>query len=188
MKPRGPRAKSGEAREAILDAAREQFAAHGYDATTMRGIARAAGVDAALPSYYFASKNELLVATLRLPIHPGTIVEGLLSQGLDGLGERMVRTLLTVWDDPDRGAPLLAVLRSAPSLGDAVPQFIEREIVARLSAAIGTPDAPLRAAAVVSQVYGLLSARYLLRIEPLASASHDEVVALVAPTIQRYVG
>jgi len=188
MKRRGPRANGGEAREAILRAASELFATHGYDATTLRAIARAAGVDAALPSYHFGSKNALFIATLQLPITPGEIIDGLLADGLDGIGERLVRRLLTVWDDPQRGAPLVAVLRSAPSHGDAMREFVEREILARLTAAIDAPDAQLRAAAAMSQVLGLVTARYVLRIEPLASASHDTLVAIYAPTVQRYLG
>jgi AcrR family transcriptional regulator len=187
MKRRGPRANGGEAREAILQAAREQFATNGYDATTLRGIARAAGVDAALPSYHFGSKNALFVATLQLPVTPGEVIDGVLAGGMDDIGERIVRTLLSVWDDPERGSPLIAVLRSAPSHGEAVREFIEREVVARFAAAIDAPDATLRAGAVVSQVLGFVTARYVLRIEPFASASHDELVALLGPTLQRYV-
>lgn len=187
MKRRGPRANGGEAREAILRAAREQFAANGYDATTMRGIARAAGVDAALPSYHFGSKNELFVATLQLPVTPGTVIDGLLSGGMDDIGERLVRTLLAVWDDPLRGGPLIALLRSASSHGLALREFIEREIVARLSDALPGPDPRLRAAAAMSQMLGLLTARYVLGIEPLASATHDELAATYGPTLQRYL-
>jgi AcrR family transcriptional regulator len=187
MKRRGPRANGGEAREAILQAAREQFATHGYEATTLRAIARAAGVDAALPSYHFGSKNALFVATLQLPVTPGEIIDGLLADGLDGAGERLVRRLLIVWDDPERGAPLIAVLRSAATHGEAMREFVEREIVARFAAAIDGPDATLRAGALVSQVLGLVTARYVLHIEPLHSASHDELAALVGPTLQRYL-
>jgi AcrR family transcriptional regulator len=187
MKRRGPRANGGEAREAILQAAREQFATHGYEATTLRAIAGAAGVDAALPSYHFGSKNALFVATLQLPVTPGDIIDGLLADGLDCAGERLVRRLLDVWDDPVRGAPLIAVLRSAATHGEAMREFIEREIVARFAAAIEGPDAAVRAGAIVSQVLGLVTARYVLHIEPLASASHDELAAMVGPTLQRYL-
>jgi hypothetical protein len=66
-------------------------------------------------------------------------------------------------------------------------EFVEREIVARFAAAIEGPDATLRAGALVSQVLGLVTARYVLHIEPLHSASHDELAALVGPTLQRYL-
>jgi AcrR family transcriptional regulator len=187
MKRRGPRTNGGEAREAILQAAREQFAAHGYEATSLRAIARAAGVDAALPSYHFGSKNALFVATLQLPVQPGDLIAGLLAGSMDDVGARLVRTVLAVWDDPRRGAPLIAVLRSVSTHDQAVREFAEREIVARLAAAIDAPDAQLRAGAVVTQVLGLVTARYVLRLEPIASASHDDLAALLAPTLQRYL-
>jgi AcrR family transcriptional regulator len=190
MKParrRGPRRDGVEAREQILDAARSQFAQHGYGGATLRAIATEAGVDVALVSYYFGSKSGLFVESLRLPVNPAAVVDGLLAQGLDGFGERLVTTLLTVWDDPATGGPLVNVLRSASSQAELLREFVERQIVTRLAAAIETPDAELRAAAIASQVMGLLFLRYVLRVEPLASAAPADVAALVGPTLQRYV-
>src|SRR5215213_5901244 len=97
---RGPRQDGVQARESILDAARAQFAQHGYGGATLRAIATDAGVDVALVSYYFGSKSGLFVESLRLPVNPATVVDGLLAQGTDGFGERLVTTLLAVWDDP----------------------------------------------------------------------------------------
>jgi Tetracyclin repressor-like, C-terminal domain len=79
------------------------------------------------------------------------------------------------------------VLRSGASRPELLREFIERQIVPRFAQAIGGQDAALRATAIVSQMLGLAFARYVLRVEPLASAPPDEVVALVAPNIQRYV-
>jgi AcrR family transcriptional regulator len=185
---RGPRQDGVQARESILDAARAQFAQHGYGGATLRAIATEAGVDVALVSYYFGSKSGLFVESLRLPVNPATVVDGLLAQGTDGFGERLVTTLLAVWDDPATGGPLVNVLRSASSQADLLREFVERQIVARLAGAIETPDAELRAAAIASQVMGLLFLRYVLRVEPIASAVPAEVVALIGPTLQRYVG
>jgi AcrR family transcriptional regulator len=184
---RGPRQDGVQARESILDAARAQFAQHGYGGATLRAIATEAGVDVALVSYYFGSKSGLFVESLRLPVNPATVVDGLLAQGTDGFGQRLVTTLLAVWDDPATGGPLVNVLRSASSQSDLLREFVERQIVARLAGAIETPDAELRAAAIASQVMGLLFLRYVLRVEPVASAVPVEVVALIGPTLQRYV-
>ncbi|MDO8187482.1 TetR family transcriptional regulator [Conexibacter sp. JD483] len=186
-KRRGPRGDGAQAREAILAAAREQFGARGYDAATLRGIATAAGVDVALVSYYFGAKSDLFVAALHLPISPAQILDALLAAGTDGLGERLFERLLAVWDEPASGAQLISVLRSATSQFDMLRDFLTQQIVPRLAAAIDAPDAELRATAVASQVLGLLLARYVLRVEPLASAPRAEVAALYAPTIQRYV-
>jgi AcrR family transcriptional regulator len=182
----GRRPGKPDTREAILSAARRHFAQHGYDGTTMRGVAAEAGVDVALGHYYFGSKRELFAAALELPVNPADAVAGLLAEGTDDLGERLVRLLLQVRDDPHSGAPLQALLRSVDSQQDLLRGFVEREIVGRLATVIEGPDAPLRAAAAATQVVGLLFVRYVARVEPVASAAHDELVALVAPSLQRY--
>jgi AcrR family transcriptional regulator len=186
-RPRGPRQDGVRAREAILAAARDQFAAHGYGGATMRAIAAAAGVDVALVSYYFGSKSGLFVQSLRLPVNPAEAIEAVLAEGTDDLGRRLVRRLLTVWDDPVTGGPLISIVRSASSQPDMLREFVERQVAARLSRAIDAPDAELRAAAIAAQALGLIFMRYVLHLEPLASAGHDEIVELVGPTIQRYL-
>jgi AcrR family transcriptional regulator len=184
---RGPRQDGVKAREAILAAAREEFAAHGFGGATMRAIARAADVDPALVSYYFGSKSGLFVESLRLPVNPTDAIDSLLSDGTDDLGVRLVTRFLEVWDNPVSGEPLISVLRSASSQPELMRDYVQRRIVPLLAGAIGGPQAELRATAVASQMVGLAVARYVLRIEPLASAPQEEVVALIGPTVQRYI-
>jgi AcrR family transcriptional regulator len=184
---RGPRQDGVKAREAILAAAREEFAAHGFGGATMRAIARAADVDPALVSYYFGSKSGLFVESLRLPVNPTDAIDSLLVDGTDDLGVRLVTRFLEVWDNPVSGEPLISVLRSASSQPELMRDYVQRRIVPLLAGAIGGPQAELRATAVASQMVGLAVARYVLRIEPLASAPQEEVVALIGPTVQRYI-
>jgi AcrR family transcriptional regulator len=185
---RGPRRDGTVVREAILTAAREQFGARGYEGATMRAIATAAGVDVALVSYYFGSKAELFVASLQLPVDPGAVIDGLLADGIDDLGARLAERVVAVWDAQSSGGPLIAVLRSVLPQFELLGTFVERQIVARLAAALGGgPEAELRANAVASQLLGLLLARYVLRTEPLASAPPERIAALVGPTLQRYL-
>jgi AcrR family transcriptional regulator len=183
-RPRGRRPGSTATREAILAAARERFADQGYDRTRIRDVATDAGVDPALVHYYFATKDGLFVAAMQLPFRPAEKLGPLVAQGVDGLGERMVRTLLGVWDVPEHRAALLTVVRAGGA--DAMREFITREIVARVATAAAEPSL-LRANLVASQVMGLIAARYVARLEPLASLPADEVVPLVAPTLQRYL-
>jgi AcrR family transcriptional regulator len=183
---RGPRQDGVQARELILDAARGQFAEQGYEGATMRAIARVAGVDPALVSYYFGSKSGLFVESLRLPVNPADAIEFVLAEGTDGLGERLVTRFLAVWDNPTTGEPIISVLRSAASRPELLREFVERQIVPRLGAALEGPDAELRATAIASQMLGLALVRYVLRVEPLASAEPEQVVARIAPTVQRY--
>src|SRR5438105_2772071 len=109
---RGRPAGSPPNRETILAAAREQFSALGYDAATIRGIAGAAGVDAALVHHYYGSKGELFAAALDLPMHPALLLEVVLPGPVEELGERLVRGFLDLWTgkNGDVGATIVALL------------------------------------------------------------------------------
>jgi len=189
-RPRGRRPGASGTRETILAAARARFAAHGYDRTRIRDVAQDAGVDPALVHYFFKSKDGLFVAAMELPFRPADVLGPLVAQGTPGLGERMARRLLSVWDDPRSRAALLAIVQGAgahPGAASALREFITREIVARIAGAVPDDRPRLRANLVASQVIGLVAARYVVRVEPLASMDAEEVVPLVAPTLQRYL-
>src|SRR5262245_6380950 len=132
-RPRGRRPGSSDTREAILAAARERFAASGYDRTRVRDVAADAGVDAALVHYFFKSKDGLFVACMELPVRPSEVIAPVLAEGVDGLGERMARRMLTVWDE-NRPA-LLGLVRSAsshPGAALALREFVLSEVIGRL--------------------------------------------------------
>jgi AcrR family transcriptional regulator len=184
---RGRRPGSSDTRAAILAAARERFAVHGYDRTRMRDVADDAGVDAALVHYFFGSKDGLFAAVMELPFRPTEVIEPVLAPGVDGLGERLLRQVLTIWDHPENRAALLAMLAGTtahPEAARALREFLSREIIGRVAALVGDP---LRANLVGSQVVGLIVARYVVGVEPLAGLEREEVVRLVAPTVQRYL-
>lgn len=186
----GRRAGASTTREEILAAARARLARHGYDGTTMRAVAADAGVDAALVHYFFGTKASLFAAAMALRVNPADVLAGLLSDGVEGLGERLARTLPSIWDNPETGGPLIALVRSAASREDAATmlgEFAGREVLGRLADALEDPHAELRAALVGSQLLGVAMARYVLRIEPLASADHDTLASALAPTLQRYL-
>jgi AcrR family transcriptional regulator len=187
-RPRGRRPGASGTRERILAAARERFASDGYDRTRIRDVAAGAGVDPALVHYYFATKDGLFVAAMELPFRPAEVIGPLVAEGVDGLGERLVRRLLGVWDEPSNRAALLAIVTSGhPGAVAALREFITREIVGRVAGAVTADRPALRATLVASQVMGLIAARYVARLEPLASLPAAEVVPLVAPTLQRYL-
>lgn len=186
----GRRPGKPDTREAILAAARPLFAQHGFEATTMRAIAAAAGVDVALPSYHFGSKSDLFAAAIELPVNPAAVLGGVLAATAEpaARAEQLLRALLNLWDAAG-GGPLAALMRSTGSQEQLLRAFVEEQILPLLrGAVIGERDADLRAAAIASQVSGLLLMRYVLRLEPLASATHDELVATLAPTLARYLG
>jgi AcrR family transcriptional regulator len=186
-RPRGRRPGSSDSRERILAAARERFAAHGYDRTRIRDVAGDAAVDAALVHYFFGTKDQLFAAVMELPLRPVEIIEPVLAEGVEGLGERLLRQVLAIWDDASNRTALLAMLQGAtarPEAATALREFLMREIIGRVAAAAGDP---LKANLVGSQVVGLIVARYVVQVQPLASLESEEVVRLVAPTLQRYL-
>jgi AcrR family transcriptional regulator len=186
-RPRGRRPGASDTREQILVAARQRFATHGYDRTRVRDVARDAGVDPALVHYFFETKDGLFAAVMELPVRPAEVIGPVLAEGIEGLGERLLRQVLTIWDDPANRAALLAMLQGAtarPEAATALREFLMREIIGRVAAAAGDP---LRANLVGSQVVGLIVARYVVQVQPLAGLDREEVVRLVAPTLQRYL-
>ncbi|MGQ0573920.1 MAG: TetR/AcrR family transcriptional regulator [Pseudonocardia sp.] len=188
-RPRGRRPGGSDTRAELLDAARVEFAERGYDGATVRVIADRAGVDPAMVNHWFGGKEALFIAALEFPVHPDEILVSVLPGDPDQLGERIVRTFLTVWDATG-GGPLATLIRSVASHETAAKlmrQFVGRMIVARVVGPVAPDRAELRGALVGSQVIGLGMVRYVLRLEPLASADHDTVVAAVAPNIQRYL-
>ncbi len=185
----GRRPGVGGTRERILAAARSDFGKGGYEGTTIRGIAAQAKVDPALVMHYFDSKDGVFRAAVQFPVDPAEFIPRLVAPGLDGLGERLVRFFVETWDSPT-GSPLLALIRSAVGNedgADLLREFVTREVLGRLARALDLDRPQLRAALVASQLIGLAMLRYVVRVEPLASASAAELVAWLGPTLQRYL-
>jgi AcrR family transcriptional regulator len=177
-------------REAILAAARRQFAAQGYDRTSMRGIAAEAGVDQALVAHFFGAKQRLFVEVVRLPFDPGEVLPLLLEGDRDTLGERLARFVASVLESPEGRARVLGVVRAAASEPEAarmLREFLRGELWAPLAGELGIEDAELRVTLAGSQMVGMVMARHVIEVEPLAALSGDELVALLAPTFQRYL-
>lgn len=177
-------------REAILSAARESFTASGYDRASIRDIAGRARVDPALVHHYFGTKQELFTAAVELPLDLAAVLSTIVEGDRERVGERIVALLLSVWDNRLDRSPLIALVRSAVTSEDAarmLREFLVSVLFVRLAEALEAPDAQLRASLVASQIMGLLIARYIVRVEPIASAPAPVVVAAVGPTLQRYL-
>jgi AcrR family transcriptional regulator len=186
----GRRRGASGTREAILAIAKEAFATRGYAATSLRGVAREAGVDPSLVTHFFGSKDGLFEAALALPVDPVALVEGLLAGPVSGLGERMVRTFLLVWDSTPGQGPMLAMLRGAVSHEDSAGKLrdlVLRTILRPVVQGVAADEPDRRAALLASQIVGLAMTRYVLRLEPLASASAQELAPVMGKTLQRYL-
>ncbi|WP_217640552.1 TetR/AcrR family transcriptional regulator [Blastococcus tunisiensis] len=193
----GPARRSGrrpgnpDTRDAVLAAAREAFAERGFDGATIRQIATAAKVDPALVHHYFGSKDKLFLAAIQAPADPGDFLPEVLAGGRDDLGRNVVRMLLRVWDGPMRPAAL-ALVRSAVTnewSARLLREFLVSQVLRRV---VGTLDMParereIRGSLAASQLIGLVVGRYVLKLEPLVSASPDWLAATVGPNVQRYL-
>ncbi len=199
---RSPRARTGRragdsgTREAILQAARGQFAEHGYDGATIRAIASAAAVDPALVHHFYGTKERLFAAAMRLPFVPSEIIAAALAEGAgpaESIGEHLVKAALAVWDSAEVQAAFVGMLRSAVTSEQAATmlrEFITQAILAPVaSVAAGTdPErAPFRAALAGSHMLGLALTRYVVQLGPVAAATPAELAAAIGPTLDRYL-
>jgi AcrR family transcriptional regulator len=186
----GPRDERGVLAARILAAARASFAEHGYAGTTVRAVARAADVDPALVYHYYNSKENLLDAATTPP-------QSFLDQIVTAwqtppaeLGRQLVRQMLRNWQDPEHEPALRAVLQIAgnvPATREKLRLTIERSMMGPSAQALPEDERLLRSGLVAGQLMGLAFMRFIWKIEPLASMADDDIVALIAPTIQRYL-
>ncbi|GAA3893842.1 TetR family transcriptional regulator [Streptomyces lacrimifluminis] len=179
------------ARDRILAAAREEFAERGYDKTSVRGIAKAAEVDPALVHHYFGTKEQVFEASIAgamgpLLEAPGSIVEG----PLDDVGERLARFFFGIWETPATRKALLAIVRSAMNNEAAAGVFrriVSTQVLRRIAGRLDLPDAELRAELAAAQLVGIVMLRYVIKVEPLASADPEQIIGRVAPVIQAHL-
>jgi AcrR family transcriptional regulator len=177
-------------REAIREAAARLFAERGYDRTSMRAIAAAAGVDQKLVAHFFGTKQQLFVEVFMPPFDPAVAIPEVFAGERAAIGERVARFLLTVLEDPEGRQRMTGLIRAAASEPEAakmVRDLISREVLARIVQALDVEDADVRASLLGSQVVGLAMARYIVGVEPLASMPADAVAAAIAPNLQRYL-
>jgi AcrR family transcriptional regulator len=179
----GPRSEG--TRRAILGAARATFAARGYEQTTIRAVAAQAGVDASMVMRYFGSKAGLFTAAVTMDLD----IPDLRSVPASDRGELLVRLFVSRWEEPPSGDEMIAMLRAGVTSETVAEQLqsVHRQLVTVPIAALGDEHATERGTLIVAQLLGLGLCRYILRFEPLASMSADQVVAAVAPSVQRYL-
>lgn len=191
MSPRtGRRPGQSGTRTAILDAARASFTENGYADATIRDIARRAGVDPALIHHYFGNKHKLFASAVELPVDPAEFIATVVAGDIDSVGERIALSFLRVWDDQLDRSPMVALIRSATSNEQAAAmfrEFITSEILGRVTASLEVSHPQLRASLVGSQLMGIALVRYVIGVEPLASTPGDQLAAMIAPTLQRYL-
>jgi len=186
----GRRPGGSGTRTDILDAARKLFAERGYAGATIRAIAQEAGVDGALIHHFFASKEGVFAAAIEDTFAPAEMLPPVLDAGVEGMGERLVRTFLKKWEEPTTDQQLLAVLRSAVSNEEAAEllrNFLTQELLGRIVKSLNTDDSELRATLIGAQLVGVAFLRYVLAYGPIAHVGTEALVTMLGPTIQRYL-
>ncbi|GAA2459906.1 hypothetical protein GCM10010421_61610 [Streptomyces glaucus] len=185
------RTESAGTRDRILAAAREEFSARGYEKTSVRGIAKAAGVDPALVHHYFGTKEQVFEAAVEVALAPALRARDAILDGPpEDVGERLTRMILGLWENPVTRAPLLAIVRSAVDNETAAAVFrhlIATQLLRRIAGRLGLPDAELRAELAAAQLVGIVMIRYVIKVEPLASADPEQIITRVAPVVQRHL-
>ncbi|MFF7332002.1 TetR family transcriptional regulator [Streptomyces sp. NPDC090306] len=185
---RGRRPGTSTTRRAILDAARARFAADGFAATTIRGVAADAGVDASLVMQFFRSKNELFAAVMSVPPDAFTRFSAAFEGTDDLLGERVVRAFIEIWEvDAGTSEPLMAMLRSAITNEQANQQlreFLQERMVVNAVTSRSVEEATLRAGLVSSMLVGLMVGRGIVGVPTLADAERETLVRMVGPAVQ----
>ena len=177
-------------RALIEDAARKQFAERGYDRTSIRSIAKQAGVDPALVTHFFGTKWELFLTVVELPLDPPALIEAVVTGDQAQVGRRLATAIVDILDDEHRRSPMLGMIRAAtsePAAAVLVREFLTRNVLQPIAERLGAADAAYRAGLVMSQIVGFSMARYVVALEPLANRSRDSVIADLGTTLQHYL-
>nr|WP_202891775.1 TetR family transcriptional regulator [Kribbella shirazensis] len=173
-----------------MRAARESFADKGFAATSIRAVARQAGVDAALVHHYFGSKDELFIEAMALPLDPRVVAARILDGTREDLGRRIVAVFLGVWESDEGQQRMKAMLRSVVTSDEVARLMREgmtRMILEPVSQFLEPPDAKLRVGLIASHMIGVALTRYVVELEPVAAADLETLVDRISPAIQQYV-
>ncbi len=186
----GRRPGAPDTRGAIAAAAGRLFAERGYDRTSMRAIAAEAGVDPALVTHYFGSKQRLFVSSVELPIDPSIVLAQVIDGDVEGAGERLARTVVAVLESPagrERATSIVRAAASEPEAAALLREQIAKQLFGPVAHSLGGDSPELRANLVGSQMVGLVMARYVVGIEPLTSVDPETVIRAIAPVLQHYL-
>ncbi|ORX03920.1 TetR family transcriptional regulator [Mycobacterium triplex] len=186
----GPRDERGVLAARIVAAARDEFARHGWAGSTIRAVARAADVDPALVYHYFGSKEGLLDAATNPPQKFLDNVAAAWTTPIDQLGAALITLLLASWADDEVGPTLRAILQTAahePATREKLRRVVEGSLMGVAELGNDERDRLVRSGLISSQMMGFALMRYVWKIEPIASMTDDEVIAAIAPNLQRYV-
>ena len=190
MKRPGRRPAGSGARDDILASARALFSSIGWEATSIRAIARAADVDPGVVLHYFGDKEGVFSEAMALPMRPGQAVAEVVPGPRSAIGRRLAEFFLRIWEDPAQREQMLGLVRGAttsPHVAQLLRAALTERVLAPIAERIDAPQSDLRMSLCSSQLLGLGIARYVVRLDPLAALPAEEVAGIVGPTLQRYL-
>lgn len=182
-------AKSARTRQRLVSSAAELFAARSFDAVSVRAIAKAAGVDPALINHYFGSKEGLFQAVMEASLRPERVEAEVLSSSREEWGHSIVRAVERAWTSPAAYGLSAIVRRAIAGNQNLISAFVSRAFLPRLAQLLDCPEPErsLRAGLAGAQIAGLVLARHVVRVDPLASLTSDQIVGLIGPVVQHYL-
>ena len=185
---------SSDTRARLIEAARTLFQERGYDATSVRAIAGVAGVDAAMVNHYFGGKEGLFQEVMDLPVSPAetfrAVLDGITPANIPA---RIAAQFVEVWEGKDSGPAMIALLRRAISDPDQVRVLRSRMTeglllpIAKVLSSDHPDNAQLRVAMIASQLFGMMVARHILRLPPLADLSAEQMRLVIEQAITSIV-
>jgi AcrR family transcriptional regulator len=180
-----PSRRSDTTKAAILNAAREHFAASGFQGATIRAIATSAGIDPAMVMRYFGDKKKLFEAASEIDLE----LPDLTTLESGQIGAALVEHFLNRWEGDEA---LMVLLRSAVTNSEAatrIQEIFARQTVATIKQFSKEPleKIMLRASLVASQILGLALCRYVLKLPPMVAADRNELIRRVGATVQSYI-
>jgi AcrR family transcriptional regulator len=183
----GRRAGSTASREKILDVARLAFPANGYAGTSLRGIARDAGVDPSLVVQYFGSKAGLFAAAVEWPFDADRVAAEVHDVPPADVGYYMARVFLEHWDHDEERNPIISSIYAAladPAAAAMVREFITANLALPVVTRAGGDRPQLRASLLAAQLIGFGLSRYVLSFEALASTPSEELTSILGAMLQ----
>jgi len=183
----GRRPGSGSSREKILEVARLAFPANGYAGTSLRGIARDAGVDPSLIVQFFGSKAGLFAAVVEWPFDASQIATQIQEVPVERVGEYVARVFISRWDRDEHRNPIISLIHAAladPAAAAMLREFITINLTLPMVDRMGADRPQFRAALLASQLLGFGLSRYALAFDALSSAPSEDLVAALGATLQ----
>ncbi len=188
---RGPSARRGEVRDRIKVAARRDFIDSGYDDVALSQIAEKAGCTSAMISYYFGSKQALFRECFNLPQDPSALIIEALKGDIQGAGERVARRALQLYEDEltaDTMRVLMRALVTDTETNQRFREYIRTEVLSKVTGSLGAGHKFAEEIEfAIATMFGVVTMRYVVKLEPMASMPREALVKQLAPVIQHRI-